>query len=76
LTKGKANLEVVLDSQNCVFGKTGLGYNPIFEKKAKKFSSFFSKSKPDDMLFFSCNYCMKKGHVYKNCYARKHDVPK
>jgi len=45
-TRGEANLEVVLGSQNCVFGKAGLGYNPSFQKKTKKFSSFFSKSMP------------------------------
>jgi len=59
--RGKANLEVVLGSQNCVFGKAGLGY--IHEKKAKKFSSFFSESEPNAMRFISCNYFMKKGHV-------------
>jgi len=75
-TRGKANLEVVLDSQNCVFGKVGLGYIPTFEKKVKNFSSFFYKSEPNDMSFISCNYCMKKGHVYKNYYARKYDVLK
>jgi len=69
-------LEAVLGSKNYVFGKDGLGYTPIHEKKAKKFSSFFSKSEPNDMPFISCNYCMKKGHVLKNCYARKYDVPK
>ena len=74
--KSKANLEVVLSSQICVFWKVGLGYTPIFEKKAKKFSRFFSKSEPNVMPFISCNYCMKKGHVLKNCYARKYDVPK
>ena len=45
-TRGKANPEPVLGSQNCAFGKAGLGYTPIHEKKAKKFSSFFSKSEP------------------------------
>ena len=75
-TRGKANLEAVIGYQNCVFGKAGLGYTPIHEKKAKKFSSFFSKSEPNAMTFISCNYCMKKGHVLKNCYARKYDVPK
>jgi len=52
-TRGKANPEVVLSSQNCVFGKAKLGYNPTFEKKAKKFSSFFSKSEPNDTPFIS-----------------------
>ena len=75
-TRGKANLEVVLGSQNCVFGKAGLGYTFIHENKAKKFSIFFSKNEPNVMPFISCNYCMKKGHVLKNCYARKYDVPK
>ena len=27
------------------------------------------------MLFISCNYRMKKGHVFKNFNARKYDVP-
>jgi len=39
--RGKANLEVVLGSQNCVFGKAGLSFNPSFQKKTKKLSSFF-----------------------------------
>jgi len=70
-TRGKANLEVILGSQNCVFGKARLGYTPTHEKKGKKFSSFFSKSEPNAMPFISINYCIKKGHVLKNCYARK-----
>jgi len=73
-TRGQTNLE--LGFQTCVFGKAELGYNPILEKKAKKFSSFFSKSEPNVMSFISWNYCMKKGHVLKNCYARKYDVPR
>jgi len=28
------------------------------------------------MSFISCNYYMQKGHVIKNCHARKYDVPK
>ena len=32
-TRGEANLEVVLGSQNCVFGKVGIGYNPSFLKE-------------------------------------------
>ena len=75
-TRGKTNLEAVIGSQNCVLGKAGLGYTPIHEKKAKKFSSFFSKSEPNVMPFISCNYYMKKHYVLKNCYARKYEVPK
>ena len=55
-TRGKTNLEAILDSQNCVLGKAGLGYNLILEKKAKKFFSFFSKSESNDMSFISYNY--------------------
>jgi len=73
-TRGKENLEVVFGSQNCIFGKARLGYTHIHEKKAKKFSSFFSKSEPNDMPFISYNYCVKKGHVLKNCNARKYYV--
>ena len=75
-TRGKTNLEAVFGSQNCVFGKAGLGYTPIHEKKVNKFSSFFSKSEPKAMPFISCNYFMKIGHDLKNYYARKYDVPK
>jgi len=76
VTRGEASLEVFLGSQNCVFDKAGLGHNPTFKKKTKKFSSFFSKSKPNNTPFISCNYCMQKCHVMKNYYARKYDVPK
>jgi len=72
----KANSKVVIGYQNCVFGKVGLGYNSFHEKKVKKFVSFFSTNEPNDMPLISCNYYMKKGHVYKNCNARKYEVPK
>jgi len=35
-TRGKTNVEVVLGSQNCVFGKVGLGFTPIFEKESQE----------------------------------------
>jgi len=35
LSKGKSNFENVLTSQNCVFGKAGLGFNP--QNKQDKF---------------------------------------
>jgi len=41
LSKGKSNFENVLASQNCVFGKVGLGFNP--QNKQDKFSNFFSR---------------------------------
>jgi len=44
-SKGQSNLETVLASQKCVFGKIGLGFNPNSKKKSvsKPFSSFFGK---------------------------------
>jgi len=41
LSKDKSNFENVLASQNCVFGKTGLGFNP--QNKQGKFSKSFLK---------------------------------
>ena len=72
----KQTWKLFLALKICVFGKVGLGYTLIHEKKANKFSSFFSKSEPNVMPFISCNYYVKKGRVLKNCYARKYDVPK
>ena len=43
--------------------KSSSSYPDLHEKKAKKFSSFFSESEPNAMRFISCNYFMKKGHV-------------
>ena len=34
LSKGKSNFETVLTSQNCVFRKAGLGFNPHSKKNA------------------------------------------
>jgi len=39
LSKGKSNFENVLESQSCVFGKVGLGFNP--QNQQDKFSIFF-----------------------------------
>jgi len=41
ILKGKSNIETVLASQNCVFGKSGLGFNPQSKKSviSKPFST-------------------------------------
>ena len=78
-SKGQSNLETVLASQKCVFGKAGLGFNPNNKNKSvsKPFSSFFEKQ-----LVFSkqpvktCFYCMKKGHTVRFCRVRRFSVPK
>ena len=44
-TKGRENLETLLGSQNAVFNKNGLGYNPGMKNNVKKLSSFFVPSK-------------------------------
>jgi len=35
-TRGKTNLEAILGSQNCLFGKAGLGYNPTLKKESQE----------------------------------------
>ena len=45
ISKGKFNFENVLASQNCVFGKSGLGFNPQSKNSAisKPFSAIVEK---------------------------------
>jgi len=77
LSKGKSNFEIVLASQNCVFGKAGLSFNP-----QNKFSNYFSKVLEKQPIVKSkqpvvtCFYCMKRGHSVRFCKIRKYSVPK
>jgi len=76
LSKGKSNFENVLVSQNCVFGRAGLGFNP--QNKQDKFSKqpvkqLIVKSKQPVV---TCFYCMKKGHSFRFCKIRKYFVPR
>jgi len=80
LTTGKSNLEDVLASQKCVFGKVGLGFYLLRKEKkiAKPFSNFPEKQLVK-VLFqpvVTCFYCMKKGHFVRYCRFRKSLVPK
>jgi len=34
-SKGKANLEAILGSQNCVFGRAGMGSSPLMKRKSR-----------------------------------------
>jgi len=45
VSKGKSNFETVLASQKCVFGKSGLGFNPHSKKSdvSKPFSTIREK---------------------------------
>ena len=79
-SKGQSNLETVLASQKCVFGKAGLGFNPNSKNKSvsKPFSSFFEKqpvvlSKQPVEIF---HYCMKKGHTIRFYKVRRFFIPK
>jgi len=80
LSKGKSNFEKVLASQNCVFGKAGLGFNP--QNKQDKFSNSFSKLLEKQPIVKSkqpvvtCFYCMKRGHSVRFYKIRKYFVPK
>jgi len=80
LTTGKSNFEEVLASQNCVFGKSGLGF--YLQSKKNKVSKPFSHApqkqsvKKSFQPVVTCFYCMKKGHSVKYCRFRKILVPK
>jgi len=80
LSKCKSNFENVLASQNCVFGKAGLGFNP--QSKQNKFSNSFSKLPEKQPIekskqpIVTCFYCMKRGHFVRLCKIRKYFVPK
>jgi len=76
-SKGKSNFESVLASQNCVFGKAGLGFNP-----QNKFSNSILKMSEKQPIenskqsVVTCFYCMKRGHSVRFCKIRKYFVPK
>ena len=80
LSKGKSNFENVLTSQNCVFGRAGLGFNP--QNKQDKFSKIFSKQPVKQRIVKSkqsvvtCFYCMKKGHFVRFFKIRKYSIPR
>jgi len=80
LSKGKSNFETVLTSQNCVFGKAGLGFNT--HSKKNEFSMPFSKVPVKQPIekskqpVVTCFYCMKRGHSVRFCNVRKFLVPK
>jgi len=80
LLKGQSNFENVLASQNCVFGKAGLGFNP--QNKQDKFSKSFSKlpeKQPIDLSkqpVVTCFYCTKRGHFVRFYKIRKYVVPR
>jgi len=77
LSMGTTNLNaIVLGSENCVFEKTGIGYQCGFKRKQKKFNTFFRLKQNQSSPLINCFYCMKKGHSVRNCNIRKFDVPK
>ena len=67
-------------SQNCVFGKVGLGFNP--QSKKTEFSKSFSKLPEKQPIekskqpVVTCFYCMKRCHSIRFCNIRKYFVPK
>jgi len=79
-SKGQSNIESVLASQKCVFGKVGLGFNPNSKNKyvSKPLSSFFEKQLVvlSKQLVEICFYCMKKGQTVRFCRVRRFSNPK
>jgi len=80
ISKGKSNLEDVLASQKCVFGKFGLGfYSQSKQSGCSKLFSTITKNqslKKSKQPVVCCFYCMKKGHSVRFCKIRKFSVPK
>ena len=79
-SKGKSNLENVLASQSCGFGKSGLGFDPQSKNSGclKLFSTItenqsIEKSKQPVVC---CFYCMRKGHSVTFCRIHKFSIPK
>ena len=81
LSKGKSDLNHILNMQKHIIDKIGLGYNKQtnFSKKTKFVSSKGVNpnkvSKKRNMVYSkrnvkTCHYCMKKGHTSYKCYAR------
>ena len=79
-SKGQLNLETVHASQNCVFGKAGLGFNPNSKNRSvsKPFSNFFKKQPIvlSKQLVEMCFYCMEKDHTVRFCRVWRFSVPK
>ena len=80
ISKGKSNLENVLASQRCVFGKYGLGFNPQSKNNGclKSLSTIIENLsiKRWKQPVICCFYCMRKGHSVRFCKIRKFYVPK
>ena len=80
ISKGKSNFENVLASQKCVFGKSGLGFNPQSKTSGctKPFSTITKNQsvKRLKQTVVYCFYCMRKGHSVRFCKIRKFFVPK
>ena len=80
LSKGKSNFETVLASQNYVFGKSELGFNPQSKKSgvSKSYSIVrkFQLVEKSKQPVVTCFYCMKRGHSVRYCKIRKFFVPK
>jgi len=80
LSKGKSNFETVLASQNYVFGKSGVGFNPQSKKNgvSKPYSTVikFQPVEKSKQPVVTCFYCMKRGHSVRYCKIRKFFVPK
>jgi len=80
ISKGKSNFEIVLASQKCVFGKSGLEFNPQIKKNgiSKHFSKVPEKQpiERSKQPVVTCFYCMKRCRLVRLCKSRKYSIPK
>ena len=76
LSMGTTNLNAILGSQNCIFEKADIGYQPNFQRKQNKYNSFLKTNDKQISHQMTCYYCMRKSHSVKNCKSRRFDVLK
>ena len=67
-TRGKEGYELMLGSQSCGFGKSGIGYDP--SRKQKFLRNFFVKT--SSLPHFTCTYCNQDGHTISYCNMKKY----
>ncbi|KAI9110102.1 hypothetical protein K1719_019143 [Acacia pycnantha] len=77
-TKGSEMLNSILKAQRFTNDRSGIGYNPTFDKKkgkkktgGKYYLNYFQKLVHSSNPFAHCNYCNRKGHSTSSCFHRK-----
>ena len=67
-TNGQKMLDNLLNSQKCVFDKSGIGYKPNLKQKFYK--SYFVKNTSINNQIV-CHYCNQDGHMKNRCAVKR-----